>query len=130
MCLTSAGVSVTDRRRKIDPAFLTYLVAGMVFIHSQEPSGANVRYELALFPVFLLLSRLMAGSAKACLDFGQHLHRRPDFVFLSIRHLALGGLALVCRFIRTSCPVLICFRCADISIDASGENTQGRKIYC
>ena len=47
--------------RKIDPAFLTYLVAGMVYIHSQEPSGANVRYELALFPVFLLLSRLMAG---------------------------------------------------------------------
>ena len=47
--------------RKIDPAFSTYLVIAFLFIHSQEPATGTARFELVLFPVFLLLSRLMAG---------------------------------------------------------------------
>jgi hypothetical protein len=50
--------------RKIDRAFLTYLVAAMVFIHSREPYVSTVRYELVVFPVFLLLWRLMAGRPR------------------------------------------------------------------
>ena len=50
--------------RKIDPAFLTYLVAAMVFIHSKEPHMSTARYELVLFPVYLLISQLMTGRPK------------------------------------------------------------------
>jgi hypothetical protein len=53
--------------RKVDPAFLTYLVAAMVFIHSKgDPwaHAASARYELVLFPVFLLLGQLMAGRPR------------------------------------------------------------------
>jgi hypothetical protein len=32
-----------------------------LFIHSQEPHSGAARFELVLFPVFLLLSRLMTG---------------------------------------------------------------------
>ena len=50
--------------RKIDSIFLTYLVTAMLFIHSQEPHSGTVRWELVLFPVYLLLWRLMAGRSK------------------------------------------------------------------
>ena len=41
--------------RKINAGLLTYLLVGMLFIHSQAPSGRTARYELMLFPAFLLL---------------------------------------------------------------------------
>jgi hypothetical protein len=46
--------------RKCDPAFGAYVIVSMLFIHSQEPSRSTLRYELVLFPVFLLAARLMA----------------------------------------------------------------------
>jgi hypothetical protein len=50
--------------RKIDRPFLAYLVAAMVFIHSQEPHSGTVRFELVLFPVYLLIWQLLAGRPK------------------------------------------------------------------
>jgi hypothetical protein len=50
--------------RKIDLAFLTYLTAVMLFIHSKEPHMSTARYELVLFPVFLLIGRLTTGRPK------------------------------------------------------------------
>ncbi len=44
-------------RRRLDPGFFLYLVAGMLFIHAQEPHSRTARYELTLFPVFVLLSQ-------------------------------------------------------------------------
>ena len=46
--------------RKCDPAFRVYLIVSMLFIHSQEPSRSTLRYELVLFPIFLLIARFMA----------------------------------------------------------------------
>jgi hypothetical protein len=45
--------------RKCDPAFRIYVIVSMLFIHSQEPSRSTLRYELVLFPIFLLIARLM-----------------------------------------------------------------------
>jgi hypothetical protein len=56
--------------RKIDSIFLIYLVAAMLFIHSQEPQHSTVRWELVLFPVYLLLWRLMAGRPKLAWTIG------------------------------------------------------------
>lgn len=44
-------------RRKVDRSFLLYLVLSLVFIHSQVPNRGTARYELVLFPVFLILAR-------------------------------------------------------------------------
>ena len=45
--------------RKFDPAFLAYLIVSMIFIHSQEPHAGTARYEMVLFPIFLMLPRTM-----------------------------------------------------------------------
>lgn len=41
--------------RRSDPAFLAYAAASMLLIHGREPHVSTARYELVLFPVFLLL---------------------------------------------------------------------------
>lgn len=46
--------------RNCDPAFRLYVIVSMVFIHSQEPSRSTLRYELVLFPVFLLIAQAMS----------------------------------------------------------------------
>src|SRR6266508_2447031 len=40
-------------RKRIDPGFVAYLIAGMLLIHSREPWSP--RHELMLFPAYLLL---------------------------------------------------------------------------
>lgn len=41
--------------RRCDRAFLAYVVASMLLLHCREPHVSTARYELVLFPVFLLL---------------------------------------------------------------------------
>lgn len=50
--------------RRYDPAFRVYLIASMIFIHSQEPHRSTARYELLLFPVFFLIPRAMMRHAR------------------------------------------------------------------
>ena len=78
--------------RKIDLAFLTYLVAAMVFIHSKEPHMSTARYELVLFPVFLLIGRLMTGRPKLAWTLASLCIAAQIFYFYPVRHVALGGL--------------------------------------
>jgi len=52
---------VTWGWRRLDPAFRAYIVISMLFIHSQEPHRSTARYELVLFPVFLLIPQFLAG---------------------------------------------------------------------
>jgi hypothetical protein len=44
-------------RRKLDLSLLAYLVASLVFIHSLRPNRSTARYELVMFPLFLLLPK-------------------------------------------------------------------------
>lgn len=48
------------RWRNCDAAFLVYAIVSMIFIHSQEPTGSSLRYELVLFPIFLLFAQVMS----------------------------------------------------------------------
>jgi hypothetical protein len=45
--------------RREDPAFIFYLIVSMIFIHSQELARSTARYELVLFPAFLLLTQTL-----------------------------------------------------------------------
>jgi hypothetical protein len=47
--------------KKINPAYISYLVVSMLFIHSQEPHRSSARYEVSLFPVFLLLAQTVVA---------------------------------------------------------------------
>ncbi len=42
--------------RKIDRDYVLYAVGTLVFLHSQFPYGTSDRYELVLFPLFILLA--------------------------------------------------------------------------
>ena len=46
--------------RNCDPAFLVYVIVSMMFIHSLEPTRSTLRYELVLFPMFLLVAQVMS----------------------------------------------------------------------
>jgi len=50
--------------RRCEPAFLVYLIASILFIHSQEPHRSTARYELVLFPVYLLMPQIMINHPK------------------------------------------------------------------
>jgi mannosyltransferase PIG-V len=47
--------------RKIDRNFLFYTAASLLFVHSQSPYGMTARYEMVLFPLFVLVA-LFAAS--------------------------------------------------------------------
>lgn len=47
--------------RRLEGAMVAYVVASMLFLHSQEPHSATARYELVLFPIFLLLPQTPIG---------------------------------------------------------------------
>ena len=50
--------------RKCEPAFLVYLIASLLFIHSQEPHRSTARYELVLFPLYLILPKILIHHPK------------------------------------------------------------------
>ncbi|CAN5340631.1 membrane protein [soil metagenome] len=41
--------------RRLDAPLLFFVLVSMIFIHSQEPNRSTARYELAIFPLYLLL---------------------------------------------------------------------------
>jgi len=43
--------------RRCDPGYRLYLVASMLFLHSQVPPRSTLRHELVLFPAYILLSQ-------------------------------------------------------------------------
>lgn len=43
--------------RHLEPPLRAYMVVSLLFIHAQFPSYSSARYDLALFPVFILLAR-------------------------------------------------------------------------
>jgi hypothetical protein len=47
--------------RRCDRGYLAFLVASMLLLHSREPHHSTARYELVLFPVFLLLPRTVVA---------------------------------------------------------------------
>ncbi|MGI8497084.1 MAG: hypothetical protein ACR2OG_05825 [Gemmatimonadaceae bacterium] len=47
--------------RRLEGPMVTYVLASMLFLHSQEPHSATARYELVLFPIFLLLPQTPIG---------------------------------------------------------------------
>jgi hypothetical protein len=47
--------------RRVQVAFIGYVVVTMLLIHAELPFRATARYELVLFPVFLLLPHTFAG---------------------------------------------------------------------
>jgi Gpi18-like mannosyltransferase len=49
--------------KKLDPSFLVYLITAMLFIHSLA-RDSTARYELVLFPVFILLSQFMTDRPR------------------------------------------------------------------
>jgi len=49
--------------KRIDRGMAAYVVASLLFLHSQMPDSATARYELALFPVFLLLAQSPVARA-------------------------------------------------------------------
>ena len=46
---------------RLDRAWLAYLIVSMLFIHSREPHHSTARYELVLFPAFVLLAQSVVG---------------------------------------------------------------------
>jgi len=50
--------------RKCDPAFLVYLIVSIIFIHSQAQVRSTARYELMLFPVYLLLPQMVISRQR------------------------------------------------------------------
>lgn len=50
--------------KRLEPGDLFYLLLSFAFIHSQEPNVSTPRYEMALFPVYLLLARSGLGRLK------------------------------------------------------------------
>ncbi len=45
----------------LEGGMAAYILAAMLFLHSQEPHSGTARYELMLFPIFLLLPRTAIG---------------------------------------------------------------------
>ena len=43
--------------RHLEPPLRADMVLSLLFIHAQFPSYSSARYDLALFPVFILLAR-------------------------------------------------------------------------
>jgi hypothetical protein len=46
---------VAARWRRLDAPLLFFVLVSMIFIHAQEPNRSTARYELAIFPLYLLL---------------------------------------------------------------------------
>jgi len=42
--------------RRIESMWIAYVVASLVFIHASDPPGSSGRYEVVLFPVFILFA--------------------------------------------------------------------------
>jgi hypothetical protein len=53
--------------RRLDPSFLTYLIVALFFIHSREPPHSTARWELVVFPIYILLSRAMRDRPRIAL---------------------------------------------------------------
>lgn len=81
---------------RLDPALVAYVAVSLLVIHAQEPHRSTARYELVLFPVYLLLPRSPLGR--------RHLAPivAPALVVCSspasVDSAALGIQAASCRF--------------------------------
>src|SRR5262249_4700522 len=53
--------------RRLDPSFLTYLIVALFVIHSREPPHSTARWELVVFPIYILISQLMRGRPRISL---------------------------------------------------------------
>ena len=52
---TALAVLVWGRRR-LEPHWLAYVVVSLIFIHASDPPGSTARYEVVLFPLFILFA--------------------------------------------------------------------------
>jgi hypothetical protein len=50
--------------KRSDPSFLVYLITAMLFIHSVGSRESTARFELVLFPVYILISQLMTDRPR------------------------------------------------------------------
>jgi hypothetical protein len=53
--------------RKLDSSFMAYLIVALLFIHSREPSNSTARWELVIFPIYILLSQVMRERPRIAL---------------------------------------------------------------
>lgn len=42
--------------RRVEPHWIAYVVASLIFIHASDPAGSTARYEVVLFPLFILFA--------------------------------------------------------------------------
>jgi len=42
--------------RRVEPHWIGYVVASLIFIHASDPAGSTARYEVVLFPLFILFA--------------------------------------------------------------------------